>query len=157
MVESKGEDHLFGYTVLGLLASRCPVGVRAQALVEIAAVVVDKIITSIDDLFSDKKGRTLSLRPISFPRVEAVHALVIDGVHMGDLLFEGLNVDEGDKDNGAGDLRGIKSVDEFFAMMDVYSVPWAPETRARTGPRFSPLMMMTGILVAASTPAGTSK
>jgi len=27
---------------------------------------------------------------------------------MGDLLLEGLNIDEGDKDNGAGDLRGIK-------------------------------------------------
>jgi hypothetical protein len=31
------------------------------------------------------------------------------------------------------------------------------ETRARTGPRFSPLMTITGMLVAASTPAGTSK
>jgi len=108
VVESKGEDHRFGYAVLGLLATRSPIRVRAEALVEIAAVVVDKIITSIDDLFGDKKGRTFSLRPIGFPRVEAVHALVIDGVNMGDLLFEGLNVDEGDKDNGAGDLRGIK-------------------------------------------------
>jgi hypothetical protein len=114
VIESKGEDHLFGYMVLGLLASRCPVRVRAKALVEIAAVVVDKKITSFDHLFGDKKGRTFSLRPISFPRVEAVHALVIDGVNMGDLLFEGLNVDEGDKNNGAGDLRGIKLVDEFF-------------------------------------------
>jgi len=108
VVESKGEDHLFGYTVLGLLASRCPVRVRAEALVEIAAVVVDKIITSIDNLFGDNKGRTFSLRPIVFPRVKAVHALVIDGVNMRDFLFEGLNVDEGYKDNGAGDLRGIK-------------------------------------------------
>jgi hypothetical protein len=65
---------------LALLASRCPVRVRAEALVEIAAVVVDKIITSIDDLFGDKKGCTFSLRPIGFPRVEAVHALAIDRV-----------------------------------------------------------------------------
>ena len=114
VVESKGEDHLFGYVVLGLLSSGCPVRVRAEALVEIAALVVDKIITSIDDLFRDKEGRTFSLRPIGFPRVEAVHALVIDGVNMRDLLFEGLNVDEGDKNDGAGDLRGIKLVDEFF-------------------------------------------
>ena len=105
MVESKGEDHLFGDLVLRLLASGCPVRVRAEALVEIAAVVVDKIITSIDDLFGDEKGRTFGLRPIGFTRVEPVHALVIDGVNMGDLLFEGLNVDEGDKDNGAGDFR----------------------------------------------------
>ena len=108
MVESKGEDHLSGDTVLDLLAGRCPVRVRTEALVEIAAVVVDKIITSINDLLGDKKGCTFSLRPIGFPRVEAVHALVIDGIHMGDLLFEGLNVDERDKDNGAGDFRGIK-------------------------------------------------
>jgi len=32
----------------------------------------------------------------------------------GDLLFEGLNVDEGHKNNGARDLRGIKLIDEFF-------------------------------------------
>jgi hypothetical protein len=97
VVEAKGEDHLFGYTVLALLASRCPVRVRAETLVEIATVVVDKIITSIDNLSVDKKGRTFSLRPIGFPRVEAVHALVIDGVDMRDFLFEGLNVDEGHK------------------------------------------------------------
>jgi hypothetical protein len=118
VIESKGEDHLFGYTVLGLLASWCPVRVRAEVLVEIAAMVVDKIITSIDDLFGDNEGRTFSLRPIGFPRVEAVHALAVDGVNVGDLLFEGLNVDEGDKDNGAGDLRRIKQVDQFFKRDD---------------------------------------
>ena len=71
-------------------------------------MVVDEIVTAIDDLFGDKKGRAFSLRPIDFPRVKTIHALVIDGIHMGDLLFEGLNIEEGDKDNGAGDLRGIK-------------------------------------------------
>jgi len=79
---------------LGFLASRCPVRVRAEALVEIAAVVIDKIITSVDDLFGDKEGRTFSLGPIGLPGVEAIHALVIDGVNVRDLLFEGLNVDE---------------------------------------------------------------
>ena len=29
-------------------------------------------------------------------------------------MFEGLNVEEGDKNNGAGNLSGIKLVDEFF-------------------------------------------
>jgi hypothetical protein len=46
-------------------------------------------------LFGDKKGRAFSLRPIGFPGVEAVLALVIDGIYMWDLLFEGLNVDGG--------------------------------------------------------------
>src|SRR5438105_3385625 len=81
-------------------------------------MVVDKIITSINDLFGDKKGDTFSLRAIGFPRVEAVHALVIDGVDMGNLLFEGLNVDKRDKNNGASDLRRIKQIDEFFKRYD---------------------------------------
>ena len=41
------------------------------------------------------------------------------------------------------------------AMMDAYSVPCAPETRASTGPGFAPLTTTTGMSVAASTPAGT--
>src|SRR5229473_1806458 len=44
-----------------------------------------------------------------------------------------------------------------MAMMDVYSVPWAPETRARILPGFAPFTTTTGMLVAASTPAGTSR
>ena len=94
VVEPKGEDHLFGYLVLGLLAGGCPVRVWNEALVEIAPVVIDQIVTSVDDLFGDNEGRPFSLRPISFPGVEAIHALVIDGVNVRDLLFEGLNVDE---------------------------------------------------------------
>src|SRR2546427_2680205 len=41
-----------------------------------------------------------------------------------------------------------------MAMMEVYSVPWAPETSARILPGFAPLMTTTGMLVAGSTPAG---
>src|SRR6266478_9296700 len=44
-----------------------------------------------------------------------------------------------------------------MAMMETYSVPWAPETSARTLPGLAPLTMTTGMLVAASTPAGTSR
>src|SRR5438046_9993623 len=43
-----------------------------------------------------------------------------------------------------------------MAMMETYSVPWAPETSARTLPGLTPLTMTTGMLVAGSTPAGTS-
>jgi hypothetical protein len=42
------------------------------------------------------------------------------------------------------------------AMIDAYSVPWAPDTMARTGPGRTPCTTATGMLVAASTPAGTS-
>src|SRR2546427_8621371 len=44
-----------------------------------------------------------------------------------------------------------------MAMMEVYSVPWAPETSARILPGFAPLMTTTGMLVAGSTPAGASR
>jgi len=42
------------------------------------------------------------------------------------------------------------------AMMEAYSVPCAPETRARSAPGFAPRTITTGICVPASTPAGTS-
>src|ERR1041385_3480581 len=43
------------------------------------------------------------------------------------------------------------------AMMEAYSVPCAPETSARTGPGLLPRTTTTGIDVAESTPAGTSR
>src|SRR5262245_24858800 len=42
------------------------------------------------------------------------------------------------------------------AMIEAYSVPWAPETTASTGPGFVPLTTATGIDRAGSDPAGTS-
>src|SRR5882762_2062968 len=42
------------------------------------------------------------------------------------------------------------------AMIDAYSVPWAPETSANVGPGLLPRMTTTGIWVAASEPARTS-
>ncbi len=41
------------------------------------------------------------------------------------------------------------------AMIDAYSVPCAPAISASVGPGFAPFTMMTGIPIAASTPAGT--
>src|SRR5258707_15302503 len=42
-------------------------------------------------------------------------------------------------------------------MMEAYSVPCAPLTNASTGPGFAPRITATGMEVAASDPAGTSK
>src|SRR5713226_443967 len=44
-----------------------------------------------------------------------------------------------------------------MAIMETYSVPWAPETSARTLPGLAPFTTTTGILVPASTPGGTSR
>src|SRR5208282_5520608 len=41
--------------------------------------------------------------------------------------------------------------------IEEYSVPCAPETNASTGPGRTPFTTTTGILVPASTPAGTSR
>src|SRR5580765_1236272 len=43
------------------------------------------------------------------------------------------------------------------AIMEAYSVPCAPETSASTGPGLAPRTTTTGMEVAASTPAGTSR
>ena len=42
------------------------------------------------------------------------------------------------------------------AMIEVYSVPCEPATSASTGPGFAPWKTATGMLNAASLPAGTS-
>src|ERR1700694_5333588 len=44
-----------------------------------------------------------------------------------------------------------------MAMMETYSVPWAPETSARTLPGLAPFTTTMGMLVAASTPAGAAR
>ena len=52
---------------------------------------------------------------------------------------------------------GLSSCISFSsAMMDAYSVPCAPATRARVGPDFEPRITATGIFVPASLPAETS-
>src|SRR5262249_34390495 len=97
VVEPKGEHHFLGCPVLGFFASRSPIRVRTEALVEVAAVIVDQVVTSVDNLLGDQKRRTVGLCPIFLPRIEAIHALVIDRINVWDLLFEGLNVDKGDE------------------------------------------------------------
>ncbi len=54
------------------------------------------------------------MRAVGFAGIEAVHALVVDGIDVGDFLLEGLDVDERDEDDGAGDLGGVEGSDEFF-------------------------------------------
>jgi hypothetical protein len=52
---------------------------------------------------------------------------------------------------------GLSSCISFSsAMMDAYSVPCAPATRARVGPGFGPRITATGIFVPTSLPAETS-
>ncbi len=114
VIEAEGEDHFLGGAVLGFAAGGAPVGVGAKALVEVAAVVVDEVVAAVDDFLGDEVGGALGLRAVGFAGVEAVHALVVDRIDMGNFLLEGLNVDERYEDDSAGDLGGVEGSDEFF-------------------------------------------
>src|SRR5262245_26162191 len=49
------------------------------------------------------------------------------------------------------------SISFSIAMIDAYSVPWAPATSARTGPGLLPCTTATGMSSPASAPAGTAR
>jgi len=63
-----------------------PVSVGAEALVEVAAVVVDEVVTVVDDFLGDEVGGALRLRAVGFAGVEAVHAFVVHRIDVGDLF-----------------------------------------------------------------------
>src|SRR5437660_10242774 len=77
-------------------------------------MVVDEVVAAVDDFLGDEVGGALGLRAVGFAGVKTVHAFIVDGIDVGDFLFEGLNVDERNEDDGARDLRGVESGDEFF-------------------------------------------
>src|SRR5260370_358869 len=91
VVEAEGENHFFRGAVLRFAAGGSPVGVRAETLVEVAAVVVDEVVAAVDDFLGDEGGGAVGLRAVGFAGIETVHALVVDGIDVRDFLFEGLN------------------------------------------------------------------
>src|SRR5216684_2820822 len=114
VVEAEGKDHFLGGAVLGFAAGGAPVGVGAEAFVEVAAVVVDEVVAAVDDFLADEVRGALGLRAVEFAGVEAVHAFVVDGIDVGEFLLEGLDVDERDENDGAGELGGVEGGDELF-------------------------------------------
>src|SRR5882672_3484151 len=114
VIKAEGEDHILGGAVLRFPAGGSPVGVGAEALVEVAAMVVNEVIAAVDDFLGDEERSALGLRAVGFAGIEAVHALVVDGIDVGNFLLEGLDIDEWDENDGAGDLLGVESGDELF-------------------------------------------
>ncbi len=114
VIEAEGEDHFLGDAILLFPSRRAPVGVGAEAFVQVAAVVVDEVVAAVDDLFGDEERGALGLRAVGFAGVEAVHAFVVGGIDVGDFLLEGGDVDERNEDDDAGKLRGVEGGDEFF-------------------------------------------
>ncbi len=114
VIETEGEDHFLGGAVLGFAAGGPPVGVGAEAFVEVATVVVDEVVAAVDDFPGDEERGALGLRAIGFAGVETVHAFVVDGIDVRDFLLEGLDIDERDENDGASHLRGVEIGDEFL-------------------------------------------
>src|SRR5216684_21359 len=114
VVEAEGENHFFGDAILLFPSRRAPVGVRAEAFVEVAAVVVDQVVAAVDDLLGDEEGGALGLRAVGFAGVEAVHAFVVGRIDVGNFLLEGGDVDERNEDDDAGELPGVEGGNEFF-------------------------------------------
>src|SRR5467141_495865 len=114
VIKAEGEDHILGGAILRFPAGGSPVGVGGEALVEVAAMVVDEVIAAVDDFPGDEERSSLGLRAVGFAGIEAVHALVVDGIDVGNFLLEGLDIDEWDENDGAGDLLGVESGDELF-------------------------------------------
>jgi len=98
------------------------------------------------------------LRAVGFAGIEAVHALVVDGIDVGTFCSKDWDIDEWDENDGSGDLGGIEGGDELFNGDDggVFGAVGA-EMSARTLPGLAPFTTTTGMFVAASTPAGTSR
>src|ERR1700674_494942 len=114
VIKAEREDHFLGDAILLFPSRRSPVGVGAEAFVEVAAVIVDEEVTAVDDLFGDEEGGALGLRAVGFAGVEAVHAFVVDRIDVWDFLLKGSDVDERNEDDDAGDLGGVESIDKFF-------------------------------------------
>src|SRR6266851_9335712 len=69
VVEAKGQDHFLGGAVLGFTAGGAPVGVGAEAFVEVATVVVDEIVAAVDDFRGDEVGGAFGLCAVGFAGV----------------------------------------------------------------------------------------
>src|SRR6266478_5531275 len=118
VVETESKRHLLRESILLGVSSDQPISVWAKALVEVAAVEVDKVIAAINDLLGDEIRGALGLRAVFFPGIKAIHAFVVDGIDVRNLLFEGRDVDKREKDNRSGHLRGIEGGDEVLKRDD---------------------------------------
>src|SRR2546430_17047622 len=77
-------------------------------------MIVDEVVTAVDNLFGNDIRRALGLRTVRFARIRAVHALVIDGIDVRNFLFEGRDVHKRNENDRARDLNRIELSNEFF-------------------------------------------
>ncbi len=88
VIESEGENHLARDAILLGVARFSPIAVGSQAFIDVAAVQVDQMIASLDNLLRDEIGSAFCLRAVPATGIEAIHVFAIDGIEVSDLLLE---------------------------------------------------------------------
>ena len=81
-------------------------------------MIVDQVIAALDYLFGDLRRNTFRLGPVRISRVEAIHAFSVDRVHVRNLLLKRGNIHQRKNDHSAGDLGGIKRLNQLFQRND---------------------------------------
>ena len=88
MIQAKGKGHVASDGILLVVAGLRPVAVRAEVLIQVAAVVINQIIAALHYLFGDQVGGALGLGAILLARIKAIHAFAVYRVDVRDLLLE---------------------------------------------------------------------
>ena len=100
------------------MAGHGPVAVRTQVFVEIAAVEIDEVIARLHHRFRDDVRGALGLRAAGIARVEAIHALAVDGVDVRHDLLERRHVDDRKQDERPGELGRADAGDQLLDRHD---------------------------------------
>jgi len=122
-------------------------------------MVVNEVIAAVDDFLGDEERSALGLACRRLCRIEAVHALVVDGMTCGTFCSKDWILMSRDDDDGPVTCSGSRAAISFsMAMMEAYSVAVGAEISARTLPGLGAVLPHdVRMFVAGSTPAGTSR
>lgn len=112
VIHAECKDHPARNGVKFFIACFRPVSVRAQILVEVSAVKVNKIIRTLYDLLMDSPRRTFCLRPIRLAGIHPIHILAVDRIQMWNLLLEGVHIDERNENHRSGNLLCVDVLDK---------------------------------------------
>src|SRR5712692_95299 len=114
VVQPKGQHHVMSNGVLFLIPGLGPVAVGPQVLVQVSAVVINQVVAALHDLLRNQPRCALGLCAVLFAGIKAVHALPVHRVHVRDLLQKRLNIDQGQDDHRAGNLRRVERLNQFL-------------------------------------------
>ena len=158
MIEPERERELEPGRILRGVAAAKPVAVRAKIFVEIAAVQIDDDVRRRDDLLrAPRRARAASACRSRRPDSSTFIPLRSIGLTCGVIDWNDATLSSGATITvPASCFASMRAMSFCIAMIDVYSVPWLPETNATIGPGCAPRITATGIESAESVPAGTA-